>query len=315
MPATPRVTVLGSMNMDISVTVPELPGPGATVLGSAARFAPGGKGGNQAVAAARLGAEVQMAGCLGPDDLGRQLRQALQAEKVDTAAVREVPGVASGLALITIDHSGENMIAVAGGANRSVGKEEVAAALDASPDVLVISAEVPVPAIHAALNQARTVAAARPLICLLNLAPVPPGAQNLLDAGVDWLVVNETEASAVLGHPVAGLDEAARSAASLLIVGVTHAVVTAGAAGAAYAGPGGRISVPGFPVRAVDTVGAGDTFVGALATALGQGAKPEPALQAACAAAAAATTRPGTQDAMPHPADVSALTGIPWPPS
>src|ERR1700734_1714441 len=115
MPAMPpRVTVLGSMNMDISVPVPALPGPDATVLGSAARFAPGGKGGNQAVAAARLGAEVRMAGCLGPDDLGRQLRQALQAESVDTAAVREVPGVASGLALITIDHSGENMIAVAG---------------------------------------------------------------------------------------------------------------------------------------------------------------------------------------------------------
>ena len=88
-----------------------------------------------------------------------------------------------------------------------------------------------------------------------------------------------------------------------------------GAAGAAYAGPGGRISVPGFPVRAVDTVGAGDTFVGALATALGQGAAPEPAVRAACAAAAAATTRPGTQDGMPRPADVSALTGVPWPPS
>ena len=315
MPATPRVTVLGSMNMDISVTVPELPGPGATVLGSAARFAPGGKGGNQAVAAARLGAEVQMAGCLGPDDLGRQLRRALQAESVDTAAVREVPGVASGLALITIDHSGENMIAVAGGANREVGKEEVAAALDTSPqpDVLVISAEIPVPAIEAALDRARSTG--RPLISLLNLAPVPPGARDLLAAGVGWLVVNETEASAVLGHPVAGLDEAIRAAASMLIVGVTHAVVTAGAAGAAYAGPGGRISVPGFPVRAVDTVGAGDTFVGALATALGQGAKPEPAIRAACAAAAAATTRPGTQDAMPRPADVTALTGIPWPPS
>ena len=321
MPANPRVTVLGSMNMDISVTVPELPGPGATVLGTAARFAPGGKGGNQAVAAARLGADVRMAGCLGPDDLGRQLRQALQAESVDTEAVREVAGVASGLALITIDGSGENMITVASGANQAVGEEEVAAALAAQPDVLVISAEVPVPAIRAALNQARTHAAgtleapARPLICLLNLAPVPPGADDLLDAGVEWLVVNETEASAVLGHPVSGLDEAIRAAASMLIVGVTHAVVTAGAAGAAYAGPGGRISVPGFPVPAVDAVGAGDTFVGALAAALGSGAAPEPAVRAACAAAAAATTRPGTQDAMPRPADISALTGVSWPPT
>ncbi len=323
MPATPRVTVLGSMNMDISVTVPELPGPGATVLGSAARFAPGGKGGNQAVAAARLGADVRMAGCVGRDDFGRQLRDALQRESVGTTAVRELD-VASGLALITVDGAGENMITVAAGANESVGEEEVTGALAGSPDVLVISAEVPVPAIQAALDQARAFVAgtlqvpapdqARPLTCLLNLAPVPPGAEDLLASGVDWLVVNETEASAILGHPVTGLDGAATAAASLLIMGATHTVVTAGAAGAAYAGPAGRISADGFPVQAIDSVGAGDTFVGALATALGAGAAPGPALRAACAAAAVATTRPGTQEAMPHPADIPALTGVSWPP-
>jgi ribokinase len=313
MPATPpRVTVLGSMNMDISVTVPELPGPGATVLGSGARFAPGGKGGNQAVAAARLGAEVRMAGCVGHDEFGGQLLRALGAESVDTSAVREVQGVASGLALITVDSSGENMITVAAGANESVGDEEVSSALAQPPDVLVISAEVPVPAIEAALDQAR--ATDRPLISLLNLAPVPPGARDLLAAGIGWLVVNETEASAVLGHPVAGLAEAATAATVLLAVGATHAVVTAGAAGAAYAGPGDPASVPGFPVQAIDTVGAGDTFVGALATALGADALPADAVRAACAAAAVATTRPGTQGAMPHPADVPALTGVAWPP-
>jgi ribokinase len=321
MPARPpRVTVLGSMNMDISVTVPELPGPGATVLGSGARFAPGGKGGNQAVAAARLGAEVRMAGCVGHDEFGGQLLRALGAESVDTSAVREVQGVASGLALITVDSSGENMITVAAGANESVGDEEVSSALAQPPDVLVISAEVPVPAIEAALDQARTTGQGgqggpdRPLISLLNLAPVPPGARDLLAAGVGWLVVNETEASAVLGHPVAGLAEAATAATALLAVGATHAVVTAGAAGAAYAGPGATTSVPGFPVQAIDTVGAGDTFVGALATALGAGAAPADAVRAACAAAAVATTRPGTQGAMPHPADVLAGTGVPWPP-
>jgi ribokinase len=323
MPATPRVTVLGSMNMDIAVTVPELPGPGATVLGSAARFAPGGKGGNQAVAAARLGAEVRMAGCVGRDDFGRQLLQALQAESVHTTAVREVPDIASGLALITIDASGENMITVSAGANESVGEGEVAAALTGSPDVLVVSAEVPAPAIQAALDQARALAAGavhdrapnqgRPLTCLLNLAPVPPGAGDLLASGVDWLVVNETEAAAVLGHPVAGLEGAARAAASLLIVGVTHAVVTAGAAGAAYAGPAGPVSVRGFPVQAVDSVGAGDTFVGALAAAVGAGTEPGPAIRAACAAATVATTRSGTQDAMPRPADLPGLTGVSWP--
>ena len=248
MPATPpRVTVLGSMNMDISVTVPELPSPGATVLGSGARFAPGGKGGNQAVAAARLGAEVRMAGCVGHDEFGGQLLRALGAESVDTSAVREVQGVASGLALITVDSSGENMITVAAGANESVGDEEVSSALAQPPDVLVISAEVPVPAIEAALDQARSTG--RPLISLLNLAPVPPGARDLLAAGVGWLVVNETEASAVLGHPVAGLAEAATAATALLAVGATHAVVTAGAAGAAYAGPAIRPRCPASRCR------------------------------------------------------------------
>jgi ribokinase len=321
MPATPRVTVLGSMNMDISVTVPELPSPGATVLGSAARFAPGGKGGNQAVAAARLGAAVRMAGCVGHDDFGGQLLRALRAEAVDTSAVRQVPGVASGLALIAVDPSGENMITVAAGANESVGQEEVRAAVAHAPDVLVISAEVPVPAIEAALALAQAPARAegrvRDTICLLNLAPVPAGARDLLAPGVGWLVVNETEASAILGHPVAGLAEAATAATALLAAGAVHAVVTAGAAGAAYAGPGdsgGPVSVRGFPVRAVDSVGAGDTFVGALATALGSGAAPGDAVRAACAAAAVATTRPGTQDAMPRPADVPALTGVAWPP-
>src|ERR1700761_6761796 len=134
------------------------------------------------------------------------------------------------------------MLTVADGANESAGEEEVRAALAGSPDVLVISAEVPLPAIQAALARARARAAtaaaataagaARPLICLLNLAPVPAGAEELIEAGVDWLVVNETEASAVLGRPVTGLDQALTAAASLLIVGAGQAVVTAGPAGA-----------------------------------------------------------------------------------
>jgi ribokinase len=318
MPATPRVTVLGSMNMDISVSVPELPRPGATVLGSAARFAPGGKGGNQAVAAARLGAEVRMAGCVGEDDFGVRLLEALDSESVDTSAVRQVPGTASGLALIPVDPSGENMVTVAAGANETVGDEEVRSAFDHPVDVLIISAEIPAPAITAALSQAREVYragqdGAGALICLLNLAPVPPRVRDLLAAGVDWLVVNEIEAAAVLGHPVSGLADAAAAAGELLAAGATSAVVTAGAAGAAYAGPDGTVTVPGFPVRAVDSVGAGDTFVGALAAAVGAGATPESAVRAASAAAAVATTRSGTQAAMPRPAEITALTGIPWP--
>jgi ribokinase len=326
MSVPPRVTVLGSMNMDISVTVPGLPGPGVTVLGSDARFAPGGKGGNQAVAAARLGAQVRMAGCVGDDAFGGRLIGALQAESVDTSAIRTVTGVASGLALITVDPEGENIITVAPGANRSVAESEVAAACAHSADVLVMSAEIPVAVISAALAQAR----GDGIVTLLNLAPAPPGPGRLLARGVDWLVVNESEAAAILGRPVRGLADAQAAAAGLAAAswtgtgqpspgapssaGAAHAVVTVGAEGAAFAGPDGEGVVPGFRVRAVDSVGAGDTFVGALAVALAVGAPPGAAVRAACAAAAVATTTPGTQEAMPRPADVLALTSVPWPP-
>jgi ribokinase len=321
-----RLTVLGSLNMDISVTVPALPGPGATVLGGAAAFAPGGKGANQAVAAARLGAAsgigVRMVGCVGDDDFGRALRAALVAEGVDDASVRTVPGVPSGIAMITVDRSGENMITVAPGANREVGAAEVAAAgagdsagaqAARAAHVLVISAEVPVPAIVAALG-ACAGREPRPLT-VLNLAPAPPEAAGLVAARPDWLVVNESEAAAVLGRPVSGLAAAARAAADLVAAGAANAVVTAGAAGAAYhrGNDGQGRTVAAFPINAVDTVGAGDTFVGALAVALAAGIPPQQAVTAAAAAAATAATRPGTQAGMPRPADVHAATGFEWP--
>jgi ribokinase len=310
----PRLTVLGSLNMDISVTVPRLPAPGATVLGGAAAFSPGGKGGNQAVAAARLGAAVRMVGCVGDDEFGRSLRAALDAEAVGDDGVRTVPGVPTGLAMITVDAAGENIITVAPGANREVGETEIAAIGDVATDILVISAEVPATAVRAAL------AARGEALRVLNLAPAPPEAAELVAAGVDWLVVNESEAAAVLGRPVAGLAAAARAAADLTKAGARNAVVTAGAAGAAYrgpredaGGPDGVLTVPGFRVPAVDSVGAGDTFVGALAAALAAGVPPRDAVLAAVAAGAAAATRPGTQAGMPRPADILAATGYSWP--
>ena len=310
----PRVTVLGSLNMDISVTVPRLPGPGATVLGSAARFTPGGKGANQAVAAARLGAGVRMAGCVGDDDFGRRLLAVLREEGVDAGALRTVTGTPTGLAMISVDQAGENLITVAPGANHEVGDADVAAAIAAPADILVICAEIPVPAIKAAL--------ARAARCVLNLAPVPgtPGEAAALVAGagrnLDWLVVNETEAAAVLGRPVRGLAEAARAAAALVTAGARHAVVTAGAHGAALApGPGreAATAIEPFRVEAVDTVGAGDAFTGALAAALAAGVPAGEAVRAAAAAGATAATRPGAQAGMPRPADIRVTTGLIWP--
>jgi len=318
----PRVTVLGSLNMDISVSVPRLPGPGATVLGVAARFTPGGKGANQAVAAARLGAAVRMAGCVGGDDFGRQLLAALRAEGVDADAIRTVAGTPTGLAMISVDPAGENLITVAPGANHEVGAAEVGAALGEPADVLVVCAEIPVPAIEAALAGGRPPAQGRPLAqgrrCILNLAPAPDNTAAIVAGGrPDWLVVNETEAAAVLGRPVRGLAEAALAAAALIGAGVNHAVVTAGAYGAALAGPPGEPTraetIPAFGVRAVDTVGAGDAFVGALAVALAAGVPAAGAVRAAAAAGAAAATRPGAQAGMPRPADIAAATGLTWP--
>lgn len=321
-----RVTVLGSLNMDISVTVAGLPGPGATVLGGGAAYAPGGKGANQAVAAARLGASVRMVGCVGDDDFGVRLRQALKDEGVADDGVRTVAGAPTGLAMITVDKAGENMITVAPGANREAGPGEVEAARAEPADALVISAEIPVATIRAALaarNQGLTV---------LNLAPAPPEAADLVAAGADWLVVNESEAAAILARNVTGPDDAARprdadqpgnagrledagrAAAEIAAMGVRGVVVTAGAAGAAYHAEGaGSGTVPGFPVQAVDSVGAGDTFAGALAVALAAGVAPPDAVRAASAAGAAAATRPGTQSGMPDPAAVRAATGFTWP--
>jgi ribokinase len=300
----PRVTVLGSLNMDISVTVPRLPEPGATVLGSAARFTPGGKGANQAVAAARLGAGVRMAGCVGDDDFGRRLLAALREEGVDHQGVRVTAYAPTGLAMISVDHAGENIITVAPGANHEVGEEQVAVAAGHG-GILVICAEIPVPAIQAALTQAGR--------RILNLAPAPPDAAAIVAAGVDWLVVNETEAAAVLGRPVSGLAEAGQAAAALIAAGARHAVVTAGAHGAALAGPDATATISAFRVAAVDTVGAGDTFVGALAVALAAGIPAAEAVRAAAAAGATAATRPGAQAGMPRPADILATTGIVWP--
>jgi ribokinase len=337
----PLVTVIGSLNTDISLAVPHLPGPGETVLSAAgAVIGSGGKGANQAVAAARLGVAVRMVGCCGDDEFGGRLRAGLVAEGIDAGGVRAVTGAASGVALITVDTSGENAIAVAAGANGLAGEEEVEAAFAAPCDVLVLSAEIPAGVLAAALERARGAG----VLSVLNLAPMPAGAAGLLAGGVDWLVVNAQEAAALmdgqgsgsdgpvtdrpaadgltgpvaepesgLAGPGSGLGWARAAAARLAGLGARHAVITLGAAGAVLHGPGGATTVPGFAVASVDTVGAGDAFVGALAVALAAGSAPEAAVRAACAAGAAATTRRGAQEALPGPEDVLAATGLTWP--
>jgi ribokinase len=208
-----------------------------------------------------------------------------------------------------VDAAGENMITVGQGANGQVGDAEVAAALSGGCDLLVLSAEIPVGTLAAVLAGARAAA----VRCLLNLAPAPGEPAALLAGGLDWLVVNESEAAAVLGRGVAGLAEAGAAARDLRGLGARHAVVTAGSQGAVLAGPAGDEVVPALSVRSVDSVGAGDAFVAALGVALAAGVPPGDAVRAAAAAGATATTRRGTQDALPRPADILAATGVPWP--
>jgi ribokinase len=305
----PRIAVIGSLNMDVCVTVPRLPGPGETVLGSGAAIAGGGKGANQAVAAARLGAAVRMAGCIGDDEFGARIRSWLVPEKLDIDGVRAVTGGATGVALITVDEAGENTIAVAPGANSLAGDLEIAAALTGSCDLLVASAEIPAATLASALAAAR---AAR-LPCLLNLAPAPGEALALLRSGVDWLVVNESEAAAILRRAVSGLEAAARAAGDLCELGAVRAVVTAGSHGAALAGADGVQAIAGFPVVSVDSAGAGDAFAGALAGAVAAGVPAGAAVRLACAAGATAVTRRGAAAALPGPRQILAATGLRWP--
>ena len=240
----PRVTVLGSLNMDISVSVPRLAGPGETVLGADARLQPGGKGANQALAAARLGASVRMVGCCGADDFGVACRAALRDGAVNVTAVRVIQQASTGLALISVDPAGENSIIVAPGANGLAGPAEAAAALAGPADALVLSAEIPVAVLTEALRRAR----AAGVRTVLNLAPVPPEAGPLLAAGVDWLVVNAPEAGVLLGQPVTGPDGARSAAEALAGKGPRHVVITLGPAGAVLGGVAGPHAVPGFSV-------------------------------------------------------------------
>ncbi|GGZ81752.1 ribokinase [Streptomyces subrutilus] len=299
-----RLVVIGSLNMDLSVTVSRLPRPGETVSGADVVRGAGGKGANQAVAAARLGAGVRMVGLLGEDTLGGELRAGLLAEGVDAGGIAQLPGVSTGLALIVVQRDGENTITLSPGANHRLdvpALEELAE--PAGPgETLLLQLEVPVETVLAAARSARAAGA----LTVLNAAPLPalPLPSELL-AAVDVLVVNETEAAGLLA-PGPEPDWATH-ARRLRALGPDTVVITLGAAGAVAAGPDGPVAEDGFPVAAVDTVGAGDAFCAQLALALGAGVPLAQAVRRSCAAGALATTRRGAQAALPTRAEVDGL--------
>ena len=300
-PADPEVAVVGSLNLDLVVRVARLPGPGETVSGDDVFRNPGGKGANQAVAAARLGRRVAMVGRVGDDDAGRELVESLEADAVDSSRVRVVAGVPSGIALITVSEDGENQIVVSPGANAHLTPDDVGqarAALRAAA-VTLLQLEVPLEAVAAAARAAGGTV-------VLNPAPVRDLPEELL-AEVDVLVPNRVELAQLAGgaEPET-VAEATRLAGRLPARAV---VVTLGADGCLVIVGGDATHVPAVPVRAVDTTAAGDAFCGGLADALAGGAALEDAARRAVRVAAAACLRPGAQASLPTPGDLRALPG------
>lgn len=301
------VVVFGSINMDLVARAPRLPAPGETVAGSGFAAAPGGKGANQAVASARLGAPTVMVGRVGDDALGAELRSALAAAGVDAAGVLTTPGP-SGVAQIAVDDRGQNTIIVVPGANGAVGAADVARldGLLAGARALLLQLEVPLEAVAAAAAAARR----RGVTVILDPAPAPPaGLPAALYGLADIITPNEIEAAALLGHAVDS-DEAAERAA-LALRGRTGgvAIVKLGGRGAVICGPEGPRRLEPLPVTPVDTVAAGDAFNGALAAALSEGRPLAEAARWAMAAGALAVTRRGAQGAMPTRAELLALLG------
>jgi ribokinase len=300
----PRVAVIGAVNADYIVRVDRLPQPGETVTGGRLSIRPGGKGANQAHAAARLGADVLLVASVGTDGAADDERAALVADGVDTGGLTARAGP-TGLAVVLVDAAGENAIAVAGAANDQLDPATVAERLSGWLDagsVLLCSLEIP---LAAALVAAR-VAAAAGALPVINPAPARPMPPELLRGAI--LTPNEGE----LGRMVPEADGEQAAVSRLLDCGARAVVVTRGRRGASIFAPAQPPVTIGAPsVDVVDTVGAGDAFNGALAWSLACGAPLQSAVTAATAAGAAACTGTGARDALPTPAALAALLGQP----
>lgn len=295
-----RTWVVGSLNVDLVIQVDRFPLPGETLQGSEFSTFLGGKGGNQAMALARLGAGPTMVGAVGDDQFGVRYRDALTAEGANVSAIRTIPDVSTGTALIEVDRSGQNRIVIVAGANGANDVDATRTAVEGVEpgDLVLFQLEIP----HTTVWETIRTVHARGAITILDPAPAATIPEDVLPH-VDWITPNEHEASIITGVATdtdEGLQEAARR---LVAAGVTHAVVKAGARGAYLAiGPeatGDPELVPGFPVTAVDTTAAGDSFNGGLAWALASGLDPHEAVRHGNAVAALSVTGFGAQTAMP----------------
>lgn len=294
-----RIVVAGAINTDLVAVVDRAPEAGETVTGHSFHIYSGGKGANQAVAAQRAGARVALVGAVGDDGFGRDRRRELAEDGIDLDGVRVLDGIASGVALITVEREGENRIAYVPGPTLKIDGDQIRRAIErVRPAVYLQPNEVPADAAAAALHAARSCDA----ITILNAAPDPGTAKPLLD-DVDYLVVNEVEAAELLGRKA----DFAEMTEALARETATTVVLTAGSKGVYGWHDGEPLHVPAPPVTVVDTTGAGDTFCGAFATRVARGEAFSDALRWAVAAGSLATQKSGAQPSIPTAAAVDAF--------
>lgn len=296
-----KLIVLGSVNADHILRVEDFPRPGETVIGHGYQVLPGGKGANQAVAAARLGADVGFIACVGDDDFGVRILERFRDDGIDTAAVRVVPDTPTGIALIQIAAGGENSIVISPEANGCLTPDVLGPRLELlqRADTILMQLESPLATIELAARKAREYG----VTVVLNPAPAQPLADLLL-ADVSVITPNETEAELLTGVRVATESDARLAAGVLHGKGVETVIITLGGNGAFLSTAGVSRRVPGYEVAPVDTTAAGDTFNGALVAALQQGLDMAGAVRFAHAAAAISVTRLGAQTSIPYRAEV-----------
>ena len=303
--ADTRVTVIGSINMDLAVRAPQLPHPGETVFAHGITEWPGGKGANQAVASARLGARVAMIGRVGDDQAGAQLIRLLANEGIDVSEVKMSSDQSSGVAIVTVDDEGENSIVVSAGANAQLKPADAEAGelLIAAADVLLIQLESPLETVATAAELARRYRV--PMV--LDPAPVPSSPLPEVLQHATIICPNRQEATALTGCETRSREEAMEAAKELQSAGASEAIVTLGADGAVWCDENGCHHAPGFAVEAVDATAAGDAFAAGLAVSLAQEQPLMQAVRFACAAGALAACQPGAQASMPRLKDVQRL--------
>lgn len=297
------ITVIGSSNTDMVVKAARLPAPGETILGGTFGMFPGGKGANQAVAAARLGGKVFFVGKRGADVFGTEAASLLARDNIETSYFTTHPQLPSGVALITINEEAENCIVVASGANAALLPEDISEAkgIIAQSAIVLLQLETPLPTVEYAVNMA----AQRGCTVILNPAPAQALPSSLLQ-NVSVITPNETEAEILTGICIDGIEAAKEAAIALHGKGVQTVIITLGADGALVYHENRFTKIEGVPVKAIDTTAAGDVFNGALTVGLAEGRPIEDAAHYACRAAALSVTRMGAQSSAPTKQEVNA---------